>query len=151
MGQSIIRRDTKFNQGPATSGGGTYVVTLLTSGTPFTDQTIRVRVTVFLTSATASHENNGASYLAECVLNNKNNTVTFPAAIATSSNPINSNTVGFELTSRVEASDTAFNTSTVVLTISANNLVITVTNNGSSGSVNANVTVILDIDQVGST
>ena len=73
---------------------------------------------------------------------NKNGTVTLLTAIATSSNPINSNTAGFLLTSRVQASDAAFNTATCVISINGlNQTEITVTNNN-GGGINADVTVL---------
>lgn len=147
MGQSIVRRDTKVFQGTAASGGGTFVATLDTSTTPFTDQVVRIQASVYLTQASASHLANAAALIAEYVVENQNNTVTAVAAIAASANPDNS---GGLVGSRVEVADTAMNTSTANWTIASNKATLTVTNNG-TGSVNANVTVVMQIEQVGST
>lgn len=150
MAQSTYTRETVVYQGSATSGGGTFVATLTTSAAPYTDQVLRIWGRAYLTAASASHQTNACAIVAEYVVQNKNNTVTAVTALSTSSNPTNSNTAGFNLTSRPETADTVMNTSTAVFTISSSNVLLTVTNNG-SGSVAANVTVVLDIERVGST
>jgi hypothetical protein len=150
VGQSAVTTDHQVFQGTATSGGGTYVVTLPTNAAPYTDQLIRIIGRAYLTEASGGHLLNSAALIAEYVIENKNNTTTAVTALGTSSNPANSNTAGFELTSRPEVADTAMNTSTAVWTLSSSQAVLTVTNNG-TGSVNANVTVVVDIEMVGST
>lgn len=151
MGQSVYICDKLLTQGTAGSGGGTYVMTVDTTASPFIDKITRFWVQVYFSHAVASHLNDASALLAECVVVSKTSTVTFLTAVATSSNPINSNTAGFIITSRVEAEDTTMNLNTVVLTIGANKLVITCTNNAGSGSVAANVTVVVDYECVGST
>ena len=150
MGQSTVTFDRQVFQGTATSGGGTFVVTLPTNAAPYTDQAIRLIARTYITSASGSHLVNVAAILSEYVVENKNNTTTAATALATSSNPVNSNTVGFALTSRPGTADTPVNTSTAVWTLSSSQAVLTVTNNGTV-SVNANVTVVVDIEMVGST
>jgi hypothetical protein len=132
------------------SGGGTLTVQVFTDGNPYTDKLIRLIARVYLTEASAGHLLNSCAILAEYVIQNKNNTTTAVTALATSSNPVNSNTVGFALTSRPEVADTAMNTSTAVWTISSNRATLTVTNNG-TGSVNADACVIIDTEYIGST
>jgi hypothetical protein len=119
------------------------VATLITNALAVQNTLARVQVEVYLSeSAGGGVLTNAAAYLCECVILNKAGTVTFPTAIATSSNPVNSATVGFELTHRPEASDAAFASATVVLTIDASgNLLCTVTNNNGAG-IAADVTVI---------
>jgi len=130
-------------KGSATAGGGTFVATLITNALAVQNTLARVLVEVYLSESEGGGVlTNAAAYLCECVILNKAGTVTFPTAIATSSNPVNSATVGFELTHRPEASDAAFATATVVLTIDASgNLLCTVTNNNGAG-IAADVTVI---------
>jgi hypothetical protein len=143
---SAFIRDTFLNTGSATSGGGTMVVNFPTNGPPYNDHVVRWRFAVYSTSGTGGHLGSGAAFLAECVTFSKNGTVTFGTAISTSSNPINSNTTGFELTSRVECADTSLGTSTVVITIATNILTITITNNGSSGSTPVNIAMVTDVE-----
>lgn len=143
---SAFVRDTFLNTGSATSGGGTQVFTFPTNASPYNDHVVRWKFAVYSTSASGGHLSSAAALLAECVTVGKNGTVTFLTAIATSSNPINSNTSGFELTSRVEAADTAEGTSTVVITISTNTLTITITNNGASGSTPVAIAMITDVE-----
>lgn len=147
MGQSVPTIDRKVFQGTAGSGGGTFVATLTTSAAPFTDQVIRLQARVYLSSASASHLVNGCSLVAEYVVENKNNTTTAVAAITSSANPDNS---GGLVGQHPEVADTAMNTSTANWTLASSNATLTVTNNG-TGSVAANVTVVMDIEMVGST
>lgn len=150
MGQSAITIDRQIFQGTAGSGGGTFVVTIPTNAAPYTDQLIRLMARIYTTEASGGHLLNSYAGLSEYVLENKNNTTTAVTAISTSSNPVNSNTAGFILTSRAEVADTAVNTSTAVWTVSSSQATLTVTNNG-TGSVAVNVSVIVDIEMVGST
>lgn len=139
-------RDSVWVQATGIATAGTTTQTITTSAAPFTDCMVRLKFTAYLSVPSASHLSSSACVLAECVVNNKNNVVTFATAIATSANPMNSNTAGGELTSRPQTSDAG--TSTLVLTISGNNVVATFTNNsGSTG----NVTIVCDFEYVGST
>lgn len=147
MGQSNVIRDTKVFQGTATNGGGTFTATVVTSAAPYTDRIVRMKATAYLSAASASHLTKVASLVAEYVVANRNNTTTAVTALATSANPDDSTGL---LTSRPEVADTEMNTSTAAWTLSSSNAVLTVTNNG-TGSVDANVTVVVDIESVGST
>jgi hypothetical protein len=146
---AIVIGPLPVQRGTAAAGGGTVVATILTSAAPFTNRIARVRFEVYLSNDAGGPLADGAAYLCEAVIANKAGVVIFLTNIATSSNPVNSNTAGFELTSRPVASDAAFNTSTALLTISANNLLCTVTNNN-SGAVAADITVVPTVTICGS-
>ena len=149
MGQSAVTNDIQVFQSTGASpiaNGGTYVVTLDTSIAPYTDTCIRLIAEVEITAASAAHLSVSCGLpLVEFVVENKNGTVTSVSAIATSSNPINSNTAGFANTSRAAVSESG--TSTAVWTIVSNKATLTVTNNI---GVTANVSVMLKIKYVGS-
>lgn len=151
MTQAIIRRETFPFQTAGVTTGNTAVYTIPTNDAAHIDQIMRVKVTAFITAAAAAHLANGAAIVAECVVINKNGTVTFNTAIATSLNPVNSNSAGFALTSRPETADAAVGTSTIVFTIVANVLTITITNSAAAGGVTADITAIVDVDRTGST
>ena len=139
---AIIQGPLPVQRGVAAAGGGTFLAILFTSVVPFLNRITRIRFEIYLSNDSAGPLGDGAAYLCECVIANKNGIVTFLTAIVTSSNPVNSNTVGFELTSRPVASDANFNTATAVLSINgANDVVCTVTNNN-SGAETADVTVV---------
>jgi hypothetical protein len=132
-------------KGAAAAGGGTFVSTLLANVLAIENTYARIQIEVYLSEAIASVLTNAAAFLGECVILNKAGVVTFAPAIATSSNPVNSNTAGFALTSRPIASDAAFNTATAVLTIDGGgNLLCTVTNNN-GGGIAADVTIVARI------
>lgn len=150
MAVSNFTRDTQVFQGTATASGGTYVVTLLTDAAPYTDQVIRLTARVYITYPVTAHLDSAAALIAEYVVENKNNTTTAAVPITTSANPVNSDTLGFFLTSRPETADTVVNTSTAQWAMSGSQAALTVTNNG-SGSVAVDVTVVLEIERVGST
>jgi hypothetical protein len=150
-GQSGITFDRQvFQFSNVAASGGTAVVTIPTNAAPYTDKVIRLMARVYTTSAASSHLVNAFAGIVEYVVENKNNTTTAAPALSTSSNPINSNTTGFALTSRVETGDTPVSTSTAVWTLVSSEATLTVTNNAASGSVAVNVTVVVDIEYVGS-
>lgn len=151
MALSVWRREQEVRQTAGVATAGTAVYTIPTNDAAHADKLMRVKATIFLTGAAAAHLNDEAALVAECVAVNKNGTVTFSAAIATSSNPINSNTVGFALTSRPETQSAGVNTSTAVFTIAANVLTLTITNSAAAGGVTADISCMFDIDYVGST
>lgn len=152
MSADVPIRDAWAEKSTATSGGGTatFDVDLVLGPRPQPDRIVRIFAEVYLTNDSASHLNKAAALLAEVVVMNKNGTVTFTTAKTNSSNPINSNTSGFLNTSRVQAADTAFDTSTAVWTQVGNAARLTVTNNGSSGSVNADITVVFTLTSAAS-
>ena len=129
-------------RGAAAPGGGTFVATLI-ANVPATENTLaRIQCEIYLSEAIASVLTNAAAFICEGVIANKEGVVTFLPAIATSANPVNSNTAGFALTSRPIASDVAFATATAVLTVDAGgNLLCTVTNNN-GGGIPADVTIV---------
>lgn len=151
MAQSAFTFKRKLYIGAAAAGGGTFIADF---PIPI-DKGARLEAFVFLSQATSSHLNNFASLRAEYVVENKNGTLSAPAVVTGSTNPLNSNTAG-EQAAHVEASDAGFNNPgggtfpTAVWTISATNARLTVTNN-SSTSIAANVTVEIVARIVGST
>jgi hypothetical protein len=149
MGQSTLTRDSRIDQGTATSAGGTFVATLTTSAAPFTDQLIHIHCRVYTTAASAGHLNTSCCLQAEYVVQNKNNTVSAVTAIAGSTNPLQSTVAGLQA-AWVEAADTTANTSAAAFALSSSNVTMTVTNNGTT-SVAVNVTVVWEWEMVGST
>jgi hypothetical protein len=146
----IIIGPLPVQRGSAAAGGGTFVATIVTSLAPYTNRVVRIRFEIYLSDNIGGPLANGAAYLCEAVVANKNGVVTFLTAIATSSNPVDSDTVGFELTSRPVASDAAFNTATAHLTIDGgNDLLCTVTNNN-GGGIAADVIIVPTVTVCGS-
>jgi hypothetical protein len=147
MAQSVIIRDTKYFQGTAAGSGGTF-----TADYPIPiDKAAKLRATVIASHATTSHLDGAASLVAEYVVQNKNGTVTAPAAIASSNNPANDTTTTF-VASAAQASDAGIwsgGTPTIAWSISTTNARLTFTNTGAS--VTVNISVIIDAFVVGST
>lgn len=137
----IIQGPLPTAKGTAAAGGGTFVATIPVSAIPYTNRIVRIRFEIYLSNNALGPLADGAGWIAECLVANKAGVTAFLTAIATSSNPVNSNTVGFALTSRPVASDAAFNAATALLTIAGNNVVCTVTNNN-GGGVSADVTIV---------
>ncbi len=151
MTLSVVRRETQVFQQAGVLTGATAVFTIPTDDAAHIDQLMRIMARVYLTAPAAGHLSDEAALLAELVAVNKNSAVTASVPIATSANPVNSNTAGFFLTSRPETRSAGVNTSTAVWTIAANVATLTVTNSASAGGVTADVTAIVDVERVGST
>ena len=133
-------------KGIAAAGGGTFVVTIPTNAPPYTDQITRVRARTYFTHFSASHLDSGAKLECEAEIQNANNTVTFTSALAGSANPLNSNTAG-EAAAFVQVASANMSLATAIWSIVANQLTLTITNNAGAGSVQATITVVLEIER----
>lgn len=152
MGQALPIFHQQWFQSAALATGGSVAAIVTTSAAPYTDAVILVEAYAFIGNATGGHLVGAARMYAECVVLNKNNVCTFGTAIATSLNPINSNSAGFALTSTAETAESNCSTSTAVFTINAgNNLVLTVTNQSAAGGVTGDISVHFMIRILGST
>lgn len=153
MGQSVCTVDQgKIFQGTAAASGGTFVCDYAVP----TDTVARLTAVVMLSAASASHMSASASLRAEYVIGNYNGTLAVPSVtLASSANPLNSNTAG-EAAAFVQATDSAFDNAgggthpTAAWTISGTLARLTVTNQSVTGIV-ANVTVVISAVIVGST
>lgn len=144
MAQSTVTIDRSIYQGTAAASGGTFNADYAVP----TDKTAYLRATCIVSSASAGHQANTAVLVAEYVAQNKNGTVTAPAAITSSNNPSNSNTATF-VASAAQVSDYAGGAPTLTWSVSGTNARATYTNNG-IGSV-VNVTIYVEVMIVGST
>lgn len=146
MAQGAAVIDRQVFQGTASSGGGTFVATVAIP----TDSTCNMRATALMGHATASHLDVSGVVTSEISCANQNGTGVAMTAVG-STNPLNSNTAVYA-NSRPQAQDAHMNTSTLVATVPAGvSVLFTLTNNAASGSVAANVTIIVDILSVSST
>lgn len=123
------------------ASGGTATVDLDIGVGDYTDRLVHLEFEVHLNNVSASHLNKSAVLYAAIIASNKNGVVATVAAKASSSNPINSNTTGFYNTSRAQVCDTALDTATAVATATGTVLRLTITNNGSVGSVEVSAIV----------
>jgi hypothetical protein len=151
MGQSVFRHERLVFQTAGVTTGNTAVYTIPTNDAAHIDQAMRIIAYVFITAAAGAHMTNSAQLIAELCVDNNNGTVTATAAIATSTNPTNSNTAGGFLTSRAEVRSTNVNTSTAVWTVAANVATLTITNSAAAGGVTADITAYVEVMRVGST
>lgn len=132
------------------ASGGTMTCDYATT----TDRAYRLTALVGMSNFSASHLNATASIFCEYVVENKNGTLSAPAAITSSLNPAAENSTTY-IAAHVQASDAAFNNAgggtfpSCRWTISGTNARVTVTNQ-SVTSVTADVTVLIQAFVFGS-
>jgi hypothetical protein len=126
-GVTITKRDARTYIHNAISGtGGLFAFDYPIA----TDTVTRIHAVINGAHITTGHVDKGVSLYTQCAVKSANGTLTFLTAVATSANPLNSNTAGI-VVADVQAYDDNFSTCTAVWTISGTNARLTVTNNGS--------------------